>query len=104
MSDDNNGSDGSEFEDAINDAIDPSDLFEKPDIDDFLDLGDFDREYYEKAWEIAPVETMTEGQLDTFVEMLVGAGTDLTDEEWDDMLDAMFEDFWDWWEENYGGG
>jgi hypothetical protein len=101
MSDDDNGSDGRDFEDEARDAVEPSDIFPKPDIEDFLDLGDADREYYEQAWDAAPVETMTEGQLETFVEMLVDAGTDLTEEEWEEMLDEMWADFWEWWEAHY---
>jgi hypothetical protein len=102
MSDDDNGSDGRDFEDEARDAIDAGGLFadEKPDIEDYFNLG-VDREYYEEAWNNAPVESMTEGQLETFAEMLADAGYELTADEWEEMLDEMWEDFWEWWEAHY---
>jgi hypothetical protein len=94
--DDGFGDDG-EFEDFLRDSIQPQDILDKPDINDYLDLGDYDRAEWETTWEIAPVEDFTDGQIDAFIEMVLGS--ELT---WEELWDAMYEDFWEWWAENYG--
>lgn len=84
--------DGSEYDDAVNDAYDASELLEKPDIDDWL--TDYSDEWVE-AWDALP-GGMTDGQIEAFIDIL----WDLDLDEWD--IEAMYEDFWDWWGEHYG--
>lgn len=101
MSDDGNSHDEERsFEELYRDAIDASELLgDKPDINEWLDLGDDDHQYYEEAWDHAPIEDFTDGQMEAFVEMLLEVPFD----EWDEMLEMWDEgDFWDWWEDNYG--
>lgn len=85
-----------EFQDQVDEALDVADLFDKPDINDYI--YDFDPEWYD-AWDIAPVETMTEGQIGAFIDMVIGWHWD--EFTWADLLEEMMADFWEWFRENY---
>lgn len=88
MSDDGNFGDG---------AYDPGDFLDRPDIHDYFDPGD-DFEFYEQAWDAAPIDGFSEGQAEALAEMLVDWEGDI-----EDLLDYWEEyGFWEWWEENYG--
>lgn len=90
-------SDDFTFEELLADAITIRELgLEKPDINGYLD--NYEPEW-EIAWEFAPVEDMSEGQINAFIDML----SDMDFEDWPDW-DADGFDYWEWWRENYGGG
>lgn len=75
------------------DAIEPGDLFDKPDVNDWL--YDYDPRW-EDAFEAMP-PGFTDGQIESVIEIL----WDLDVDEWPDFLDDDF-DFWEWYNENYG--
>lgn len=78
-------------------VIEPSELLDKPDIHEYL-AGDIEPEWYD-VWEASPVEDMSDGQIEALIEMLL----DMPMEDWPDWFDADF-DYWEWFNENYGGG
>lgn len=89
-------SDDRTFDELIGDAIDAGTIeFDKPDINDYL--TDYEQEWLE-AWAGAPVETMTEGQIYGFIDVL----SDMPIEDWPDFADDF--DYWEWFREKYGGG
>lgn len=88
-------SDDRTFEELIGQAIEASTLLEKPDINQYL--RGYEDEWLE-AWEGAPVELMTEGQIRAFIDLLI----DMPFEDWPDFNDDDF-DYWEWWREKYGG-
>ena len=99
MSDDGFDNGGDEFDDAVDNAIDASDLFDDDrwNIDDYYDdYGGLD-DYYHAAADLAPGD-LSEGQIGAFLDML----DSLSEEEWQDAIDEMLADFWEWWGENYG--
>jgi len=96
MSDSFNG----DWENAVENAIQAGSFLPNPPIDNYVyDYTD----NFEIAWDAAPLGDFTDGQIDAFIDILLG----LDDDGWDDLMDAINNgewDFWDWWEENYGGG
>lgn len=83
-----------EWERLVEDAIDAGSLLDKPDINDYL--YDYEPEWLD-AWQGAPVEEMTEGQIMGFIDVL----SDMEFDEWPDFYDTEF-DYWDWFREAYG--
>lgn len=83
------------FNDLIGEAIDAgSIIFDKPDINDYL--SEYEPEWLE-AWAAVPVETMTEGQIRAFIDVL----SDMPMEDWPDFGDDAFN-YWKWFNEQYG--
>lgn len=76
------------------DALDVRDILDKPDINDYL--YDYEPEW-EQIWETAPVEDMTEGQLESFIDMVIDHWSEM---DWEDIYGG-WDDFWDWFRENY---
>jgi hypothetical protein len=84
-----------EFDELVEQSQTP-DAF-KPDINEYV--YDYEREWL-AIWDIAPVETMTDGQIRAMVDMILDI--DLSDEPWHDIYEAMRDDFWEWFREHYG--
>ena len=87
------------FEELRDSAIEPLDLFDKPDIDQYL--TDYEPEWLE-LWDASPVEDMSEGQIEALIDMVID--NDFSDYTWEEMLADIYEDFWEWYNEHYGGG
>jgi len=99
MSDDNGNDDGlEEWRNEVDRTLGADELGEKPDIWEIYDRDSVDDpENWEKAWEFAP-----DDQSDNFYDALIETIAN-SDWEWEDIYDAMYEDFWDWFRENYEG-
>lgn len=82
------------FEELYERAIEASTLLDKPDINDYL--NDYEPEWLE-AWDGAPVEAMSAGQIAAFIDILSNIDFD----DWPDWYDDGF-DYWEWFRENYG--
>ncbi len=68
---------------------------DKPDIDKYL--SDYEPEW-EQIWEIAPVEDMTDGMIHAMIDMVFDHWDDTT---WEELLQAMMDDYWEWFNESY---
>ncbi len=77
-------------------VIDVNSLFvDKPDINRYL--TDYEPEWL-NIWEIAPVESMTDGQINAMIDTVFDHWDDTT---WEELLQAMMDDYWEWFNESY---
>lgn len=79
------------FDEMREEAIDVSEIA-KPDINDYL--YDYEPEWLE-VWDSAPIEDMTDAQIDAMIDLL----SDIDIDEWPDFED--YEAYWEWFRENY---
>lgn len=85
------------FDELTEYATEVADLLDKPDINDYLSW--YEPEMLE-VWERAPVEDMSDGQINAMIDVL--NDNDWDQYGWEDILADMDRDYWEWFNEQYG--